>query len=402
MGVEPDNEAKEIWYKYLPKERVLPFGMKGLRDIPRLFFFLFLFSSRKKQNKKNADNFWEMGATGPCGPCTEIHYDRIGGRDASHLVNADVAEVIEIWNNVFIQFNRESQTKLVSLPHKHVDTGMGFERLTSILQNVPSNYDTDIFTPIMEAIQKVTECKESYAGKVGKDDFDGKDMAYRVVSDHIRTLTFAIRDGAQPDATGRNYVLRRILRRAVRYGTEKLGAKPGFFHKLVDVVVEQFGDFFTELKDVEKMRNVENIIKEEEVMFNRTLKFGTKLFTEKMAELERANAKVFPGDEIFKLYATYGFPADLTELMAKEKGIECDMKVFSECMEEAKIISAKKEEGTVFSFGDLEKTQLNTEGVPSTNDEPKYEWRDIKTKLLAIASEKGGVDLKEVTSKLKR
>ena len=195
--VECDNESKKIWMKYLPESRILPFNAK--------------------------DNFWEMGDTGPCGPCSEIHYDRIGNRDASNLVNMDDPNVIEIWNLVFIQFNRNKENKLELLPNKHVDTGMGFERLTSILQNKNSNYDTDIFKNILNGIYKETNINKKYSGKMGINDINGIDMAYRVLSDHIRTLTFSIADGAQPGIKGRNSVIRSILRRGIRYGkTNKL------------------------------------------------------------------------------------------------------------------------------------------------------------------------------------
>jgi len=244
--VPADLEARDFWISAgLPAEKVLPFGMK--------------------------DNFWEMGDTGPCGPCSELHFDRIGGRDAAHLVNMDVPDVLEVWNLVFIQFNRESDGSLVPLPNKHVDTGMGLERIVSVLQGKMSNYDTDIFTPFFEAIHKNTGTRP-YTGLVGDDDKDGVDMAYRVLADHIRTLTIALADGGRPDNMGRGYVLRRILRRAVRYGTEKLNCKPGFFASLVDVVCSTLGEAFPTLnKDPE---HIKEIINEEEAQFLKTLMRG--------------------------------------------------------------------------------------------------------------------------------
>lgn len=249
QGLPADDEAKGIWLRFLPEERVLPFGCK--------------------------DNFWEMGDQGPCGPCTEIHFDRIGGRDAAHLVNMDDPNVLEIWNLVFIQFNREADGSLKSLPAKHVDTGMGLERVTSVLQGKMSNYATDLFSPIFEEIKKVTGARE-YTDKVGKDDADGLDMAYRVVADHIRTLSFSIADGAQPGNEGRDYVLRRVLRRAVRYGREVLGGQEGFFAKLVDVVVKTFGETYPEL--VSARDKIHSIIAEEEASFSRTLVKGIERF----------------------------------------------------------------------------------------------------------------------------
>lgn len=270
-----------------------------------------------------------MGATGPCGPCSEIHYDRIGNREVPHLVNADVPDVIEIWNNVFIQFNREADGSLRELPSKHVDTGMGFERLSSILQGKDSNYDTDIFTPIFDAIREVTGCRP-YQGKLGSEDVGLVDMAYRVIADHIRTLTFAITDGAVPSNEGRGYVLRRILRRAVRYGQEMLGAPSGFFAKLVDVVVQNFGETFPELR--QRQAYVKSVIVDEEQSFNRTLDQGVKHFKKVIAALEAAGSTVVPAKEAHLLFSSMGFPLDLTELMAAERGFSVDTKGFLELM----------------------------------------------------------------------
>lgn len=270
-----------------------------------------------------------MGATGPCGPCSEIHYDRIGNRDAAHLVNADVPDVIEIWNIVFIQFNREPDSSLRDLPNKHIDTGMGFERLSSIMQGKTSNYDTDIFTPIFDAIQEVTSCR-SYQGKLGAEDAGLVDMAYRVIGDHIRTLTFAITDGAVPSNEGRGYVLRRILRRAVRYGQEMLNAPAGFFTKLVPVVVANFSDMFPELRQREAY--VMSVIADEEQSFIRTLDQGVKHFKKVVASLEAAGSTVVSGKDAHVLFSSMGFPLDLTQLMAAEIGMTVDTTGFDQLM----------------------------------------------------------------------
>ena len=238
--------------------------------------------------------------------------------------------MIEIWNNVFIQYNREADGSLRPLPAQHVDTGMGFERLTSILQNVDSNYDTDIFMPLFAAIQSVTGARP-YAGKVGPvEDPDFVDMAYRVVADHIRTLCFAIADGAVPSNDGRGYVLRRVLRRAVRFGRQNLGAELGFFAKLVPTVIELMGKTYPEL--VDKQEHVTAIIMDEEESFSRTLDKGLQKFNDLAQKV--GPDKVFSGEDAHFLYTTMGFPVDLTELMAEEKGMTVDKEGFERRMRE--------------------------------------------------------------------
>ncbi|CAI0427447.1 unnamed protein product [Linum tenue] len=369
-GLAPDNEARDMWHELLPPGRVLPFGCK--------------------------DNFWEMGDTGPCGPCTEIHFDRIGNRDAASLVNNDDPTCIEIWNLVFIQFNRESDGTLKPLPSKHVDTGMGFERLTSILQNKMSNYDTDVFMPVFDAIQQATGARP-YSGKVGAEDVDGVDMAYRVVADHIRTLSFAIADGSCPGNEGREYVLRRILRRAVRYGREKLKAREGFFNGLVSVVVKVMGDVFQELK--QKEQHIREIITAEEASFGNTLLKGIERFKKDAKEVEDAQGRVISGQarayylranfiKAFALWDTYGFPIDLTQLMAEERKLEVDVEGYYKAMDEAKKRSrsakTKQAGGAVVLEADAT-SALHKMGVSTTDDSYKYIWfQDHGTSIKAI------------------
>ncbi|VFQ73750.1 unnamed protein product [Cuscuta campestris] len=355
-GLPADTEARDIWLKFLPPERVLPFGCK--------------------------DNFWEMGDTGPCGPCTEIHFDRIGNRDVASLVNNDDPTVIEIWNLVFIQFNRESDGSLKLLPAKHVDTGMGFERLTSILQNKMSNYDTDVFLPIFDAIQKITGARP-YTGKVGTDDVDGIDMAYRVVADHIRTLSFAIADGSCPGNEGREYVLRRILRRAVRYGTEVLKAQPGFFSGLVKVVTEVMGGVFPELKQHET--HIMDIIADEEASFGRTLLHGIEKFKKAAQEVQ---GNLFSGQDAFVLWDTFGFPLDLTQLMAEEKGLMVDIDGFNVAMNAARERSRNaqnKSNGCAIVLDADAISSLHKKGILPTNDIFKFTWfQDHESEIKAI------------------
>ncbi|CAO2177209.1 unnamed protein product [Urochloa humidicola] len=349
-GLAADTESKNIWLKYLPEERVLPFGCK--------------------------DNFWEMGDTGPCGPCTEIHFDRIGKRDAASLVNNDDPTCIEIWNLVFIQFNREANGTLRPLPAKHVDTGMGFERLTSILQNKMSNYDTDVFMPIFDAIHQLAgDGIHPYSGKVGSDDIGKVDMAYRVVADHIRTLSFAIADGSQPGNEGREYVLRRILRRAVHFGHQKLKTKKQFFSSLVNVVVQVMGDVFPELKENEK--KIKDIIRDEEESFENTLAKGYEKF-KKAAEVVKDNGgTVLGGQDAFVLWDTYGYPIDLTEVMAIDYGLTVDKDGFNASMEEArqKARNARNKAGGNSIVMDANATaHLRNQGLASTDDSPKFLW----------------------------
>jgi alanyl-tRNA synthetase len=345
-----DLEARDIWLNYLPADRVLPFDAK--------------------------DNFWEMGATGPCGPCTEIHYDRIGGRDAASLVNADLPDVIEIWNNVFIQFNREADGSLRPLPAQHVDTGMGFERLTSILQGVDSNYDTDIFIPLFDEIRRITGARP-YTGKIGTKDEGYVDMAYRVVADHIRTLSFAIADGATPSNDGRGYVLRRVLRRAVRYGRQNLGAELGFFAKLVPKLVELMGDTFPELR--KNQAQVTAVIKDEEESFSKTLDKGLIKFKDMASEC--GDDKVFSGVDAHFLYTSMGFPVDLTELMAEELGLTLDRDAFDAKMKEEQELSAAAHQAKMMggSGKDMRLVAEQTaylvgKDVAATDDSAKYDW----------------------------
>jgi len=311
-GVEPDEDAAEEWRQRtdIDPSHILRFGKK--------------------------DNFWEMGDTGPCGPCSEIHLDR-GPEfcdkqdDPNHVcgVNAGCARYIELWNLVFIQFNRDVQGQLHPLPAKHVDTGAGFERLVAVLQNKPSNYDTDLFQPIIEEIAELTG--QTYGdGEVG--------VAFRVLADHIRALSFAIADGAIPGNEGRGYVLRRILRRAARFG-RVLGKKEPFFYKLVSPLVDVMGDAYPELK--ERHQYIARVIHAEEENFGKTLDRGIDIFESKAEKLLAQGEKVFPGKDAFVLHDTYGFPLDLTELMAREKGLSVDVEEFNREMDRQRERSSK-------------------------------------------------------------
>jgi len=306
-------------------------------------------------NKK--DNFWEMGNTGPCGPCTEIHYDATPDKSGGHLVNQSSDQVIEIWNLVFIQFNRNEDQSLTPLPAKHVDTGMGFERITKVIQGKSSNYDTDVFQPIFAAIEKVTRA-DPYTGIL--DNL--KDTAYRVIADHIRTLTFALTDGATIGNVGRDYVLKRILRRAERYGYQVLGTDEPFLHKLVPTVVDLFSEAFPELKrNPEKVREQ---IYEEEASFLRTLRRGIVLFAKLVQQMKAEGRTVVSGPEAFKLHDTYGLLIDITQQMAAENGLTVDFAGYEVAMHEAQ--EKAKQGGKTFAV-----TAVKGE-LPPTDDSPKY------------------------------
>ncbi|KAG5518939.1 hypothetical protein PMAC_002470 [Pneumocystis sp. 'macacae'] len=363
--ISPDLETRDLW---------IAIGIDQTHILP---------GSKK-------DNFWEMGDIGPCGPSTEIHYDRIGGRNAANLVNKDNPDVIEIWNNVFIQYNREKDGKLTQLPSKHVDTGMGFERLVSILQNKSSNYDTDIFSPLLQKVHEITGTRP-YQGKFGIEDIDGIDTAYRVVVDHIRTLMFSICDGCVPNNDGRGYVLRRILRRGARYAWKKFNYPIGnFFSSLAPTLINQMENSFPELK---KGYAILDILNMEEASFAKTLDRGEKMFDKYLQNAIAKNTKVLPGKNVWSLYETYGFPIDLIDLIAKEKGIEIDQKGFKDTEIRAKEISRRFRSNNLESLKTIEMNahdfaKLQTMNVSHTDDSFKYNSEVINSKVKAIFHDK--------------
>ncbi|HBR19337.1 MAG: alanine--tRNA ligase [Planctomycetes bacterium GWC2_45_44] len=345
-SLAPDDDAKKFWSKYLPEDRI------------------------HKGNKK--DNFWEMGETGPCGPCSEIHYDGTDDKSGGKLVNAGSPDVIEIWNLVFIQFNRDATGKLTPLPAKHVDTGMGLERITRVLQNRTSNYDTDVFGAIIGATEKLAGKK--YTAKLE----DKTDIAFRVIADHLRTLVFAITDGGTVSNEGRGYVLRRILRRAARFG-RTLGMREPFMYKLVDVVVETMGQAFGELK--ERTELVKTVIKSEEESFGRTLDRGLEIFA--AAAEKAAKTGDISGADAFELYDTFGFPLDLTALMAREKNLKVDTAGFEDLMNQQRQRARAAQKATNFA------SFVTDEKLPATDDAAKYTDDKIAAKVLGWIDEKG-------------
>lgn len=304
-GLDRDDEAAEIWAQFLPANRII------------------------NGNKK--DNFWEMGDTGPCGPCSEIHIDirnddERAKIDGLTLVNGSHPQVIEIWNNVFMQYNRKADGTLEGLPAKVIDTGMGFERLCMAMQGVQSNYDTDVFTPVIAEIGRV--CKTGYGVN------DKTDIAMRVIADHIRTIAFSITDGQLPSNAKAGYVIRRILRRAVRYGYTFLGQRVAFMYKLIDVLCEVMGSAYPEL--IAQKALIEKVIKEEEESFLRTLETGIKLLDKVMSDSKNAAKTEIEGKVAFTLYDTFGFPLDLTELILRENNFTVNIDEFNSEMQKQK------------------------------------------------------------------
>ncbi len=350
-GLEADDEAKRFWKRYLPDQHIL-------------------YGSKK-------DNFWEMGASGPCGPCSEIHVDLRSEEDkmkvtGSEMVNKGHPLVIEIWNLVFIQYNRKKSGELELLPAKHIDTGMGFERLCMVVQGKKSNYDTDVFQPV---IRRITEITGKPYGKIHE-----LDVAMRVIADHLRAVSFSIADGQLPSNSGAGYVIRRILRRAVRYGYTFLEMKEPFVHKLLDSLIEVMGNAFNELitqKDI-----IVKVIHEEEQNFLRTLDKGIKLIDKVAISLKENNQNTADGSTVFLLYDTYGFPVDLTELILKEQGLEIDKEGFEKAMKSQKSISkdaAAEDKGDWVTIYDDEDEEFV--GYDRTETEVKItRYRKIQTK----------------------
>ena len=355
-GLEPDDETARLW--------------REATDIDP--------SHIHRGNKK--DNFWEMGETGPCGPCSEIHIDMTDDRSGAALVNAGDARVIEIWNLVFMQYSRGADGKLTPLPARHVDTGMGFERVCMVLQGKRSNYATDLFVPIIERIETLTDHR--YGASSGlKDRFDVGDqgdigdVACRVIADHVRTLTFAIADGVVPSNEGRGYVLRRILRRAARYGRQYLHIDGPFLVKLVPSVVELMGEAFGEVR--QRQEYILETVRQEEESFGRTLDRGIELFQRQAEKLHEAGREQLPGEVAFDLYATYGFPVDLTQVMASECGLQVDLPGYEAAMGRHRELSGPSRAFQADEVLDL----------PATDDSAKYRLDPVDARVLGWVAE---------------
>ncbi len=312
-GLAFDQEAYDTWLQFVPAERIL------------------------NGNKK--DNFWEMGDMGPCGPCSEIHYDGRSDEErkktpGASLVNNDDPQVIEIWNNVFMEFERKADGSLVKLPKQHVDTGMGFERLVRVLQGKSSNYDTDVFTPLIHKIEELSGLKYNVHEEEKHKKQQLINIAMRVIADHIRTISFSIADGQLPGNTGAGYVIRRILRRAIRYGYQTLNLKEPFMFRIVPTLANQMGEAFPELHNQKIL--IEKVIREEELSFYKTLEVGLKRIDQVCIDTNAEHKQVIDGKVVFELYDTFGFPVDLTSLIARGYNLSIDEKAFDKYLQEQK------------------------------------------------------------------
>ena len=392
-GVPRDTEAANIW-----KE------VTGLPDSHIHFM--------------GKDNFWEMGDTGPCGPSTEIFYDRTDDKSGAKIIHGDDPRIMEIWNNVFIQYNRNADRTLTDLPAQHVDTGMGFERICQVMQNVDSNYSIDLWHPFWTKLtelsghtysKKFPPTNSVDAAAEAADEGLRKDIAFRVIGDHVRCLTFALTDGAVPSNEGRGYVLRRILRRAYRFGRQSLGLNEPFLYKLVDVVVASMGDAFPELAS--NPSRVAELIKDEEISFGRTLGRGIALFDEAAFVAEHDARRDTPGSlddpadtgaiirerrmrpaiikaiDAFKLHDTFGFPIDLTQIMAAERGMSVDIEGYETLMEEARAkarAGGKTGDDIIYDLPPDTLAELEANGVPRTDDSAKYAGKPVTAKVVAV------------------
>jgi alanyl-tRNA synthetase len=365
-GLPADDEAAQLWTKVtpIPAERVLAFGKKA--------------------------NFWEMGDTGPCGPCSELHIDlgpqacdkkSVPGHQCQ--VNGDCARYIELWNLVFIQYNRQSSGRLVPLAAHYVDTGAGLERVTAVLQGKPSNYDTDLFMPIIRRTSELSG--HTYTSQLGNKT----DNAFRVIADHIRTLVFAVTDGATPSNDGRGYVIRRILRRAARFGRE-LDMHEPFLYKLIPVVIDVLGEAFPEIK--ERSEHVSTVVEAEEASFGRTLDRGLEIFRGAADRAAAAGKKSLSGEDAFQLYDTYGLPLDLTQLMARERGLSVDIERFEELMEIQRRIARAVTKGHSTLQKVLASGGLGESGLPTTEDKHKYETDRCESVIVGFVDEDGFKD----------
>jgi len=411
-NIPRDTEAADIWRKVANWEQY------GLRSDDHIHYF-------------GADNFWAMGDTGPCGPCTEIYYDRTPDKTGGPQVNGDDPRVMEIWNNVFIQFDRDTTGKLTPLPAQHVDTGMGLERICQVLQDKQDNFAIDLWQPIFDALTELSGI--TYAGRFPKSNTadpvaeaaDAQlrhDIAFRVVADHVRCLTFALTDGAVPSNEGRGYVLRRILRRAVRFGRQQLGLAEPFLHKLVPVVVDSMSDAFPELRT--NTKHVIELIKDEEVSFGKTWDRGIQLFNDAAthalerfahgSQLREQHPEMSPdaiwdrilrwpqadvrdwvgastgtptidAEDAFKLHDTYGFPIDLTRIMAEDRGLRVDLAGYEQLMEEARERARAPKDGVV-------RLKNLVAVVEDTDEAPKYQCADVETVITAIVTQDYAVE----------